>query len=171
MEKIEYLPVVDEQGNVTGKASRHECHTLRLLHPVVHLHVIDAQGNILLQKRSASKLIQPGKWDTAVGGHVDYGENIENALCREASEELGLEKFDACKIDNYIWDCPAERELVYSHIVTAPNGFVARAEVGEADEVRYWSIADIDASVDNDVFTPNFIFEYINFLKPALKDE
>ncbi|MDE5799899.1 MAG: NUDIX domain-containing protein [Paramuribaculum sp.] len=171
MDKIEYLPTVDEQGNVTGKATRKDCHAKRLLHPVVHLHVIDEQGNILLQKRSASKLIQPGKWDTAVGGHVDYGEAIEDALRREASEELGLEWFESRRIDSYVWDCPAERELVNSHIAVAPAGFEPRVEAGEADEVRYWSRAEIDEAIDEDLFTPNFIYEYINFLKPALKDE
>lgn len=171
MEKIEYLPIVDEQGRVIGKATRDECHAKRLLHPVVHLHMINDKGEILLQKRAITKLIQPGKWDTAVGGHVDYGEAIEYALRREASEEIGLHTFDARKIESYVWDCPAERELVNSHIAVAPAGFEPRVEAGETDEVRYWSPVEIEAAIDSDVFTPNFIYEYLNFLKPALKDE
>ena len=45
-----------------------------LLHPVVHLHVMREGGFLYLQKRAMDKDIQPGKWDTAVGGHVDFGE-------------------------------------------------------------------------------------------------
>jgi len=36
----EMFPVVNEQGNITGAATRGECHSgSRLLHPVVHLHI------------------------------------------------------------------------------------------------------------------------------------
>ena len=87
----ELFPLVDEDGNVIGKALRSECHSgSKLLHPVVHLHVFDNEGRLFLQQRSMSKDIQPGKWDTAVGGHVDFGETVGEALSREAGEELGL---------------------------------------------------------------------------------
>ena len=90
----EIFPVVDECGNVVGKATRGECHGGgKLLHPVVHLHVFDEEGRLFLQRRPLWKDIQPGKWDTAVGGHVDYGEEVADALTREAFEEIGIEKF------------------------------------------------------------------------------
>ena len=64
----EVFPIVDEEGNVVGKASRKECHDgSKLLHPVVHLHVFDKDGRLYLQRRPDWKDIQPGKWDTAVG--------------------------------------------------------------------------------------------------------
>ena len=69
----EKFPIVDEKGTVIGQATRGECHNgSRLLHPVVHLHVFRS-GDLYLQKRPEWKDIQPGKWDTAVGGHIDYG--------------------------------------------------------------------------------------------------
>ena len=83
----ELFPIVDEEGTVIGKATRGECHSgSRLLHPVVHLHVFNSQGEVYLQKRPDWKDIQPGKWDTAVGGHIDDGETPESALQREARE-------------------------------------------------------------------------------------
>ena len=66
----EIFPIVDEDGNVIGSATRGECHSgSMLLHPVVHLHVFNSKGDIYLQKRPEWKDIQPGKWDTAVGYH------------------------------------------------------------------------------------------------------
>ena len=77
----EMFPIVDEEGNITGAATRGECHGgSMLLHPVVHLHVFNSKGELYLQKRPEWKDIQPGKWDTAVGGHVDLGECVEDAL-------------------------------------------------------------------------------------------
>ena len=91
----EYFPLVDETGAVIGKATRRECHSGSfLLHPVVHLHVFDNKGRLYLQKRALNKDIQPGKWDTSVGGHMDPGETVEQALFREAGEELGLSGFN-----------------------------------------------------------------------------
>ena len=84
----ELFPIVDEKGYIIGSATRGECHSgSMLLHPVVHLHVFDRQGRLYLQKRPLWKDIQPGKWDTAVGGHVDFGEETCDALRREAREE------------------------------------------------------------------------------------
>ena len=70
----EIFPVVDTDGRVMGKAPRRECHNgSKILHPVVHLQLFNSRGDLYLQKRALHKDIQPGKWDTAVGGHIDYG--------------------------------------------------------------------------------------------------
>lgn len=110
----EMLPVVNEQGEVTGKTTRKEAHgKLRPLHPVVHLHVFNSRGELYLQKRPQWKDVQPGKWDTATGGHVGYGESIENALVREVAEELGITGFAPVFLGRYTFESNVERELVH----------------------------------------------------------
>ena len=90
----ELFPVVDPSGVVVGSATRGECHGgSMLLHPVVHLHLFNSRGELYLQKRPEWKDIQPGRWDTAVGGHVDYGETVDEAMRRGVREALGVTQF------------------------------------------------------------------------------
>ena len=86
----ELYPVVDPSGVVVGSAMRGECHGgSMLLHPVVHLHLFNSRGELYLQKRPEWKDIQPGRWDTAVGGHVDYGETVAGDSAEMGTERIG----------------------------------------------------------------------------------
>ena len=158
----EIFPIVDEEGRVIGSATRGECHSgSHLLHPVVHLHVFNSQGNIYLQRRPEWKDIQPGKWDTAVGGHIDYGETPDDALRREVREELGITEFTPQFICKYVFESKRERELVYVHRTTY-DGPVTPSEE-ELDGGRFWSIEEIRAAIGQNILTPNFESEFQKF--------
>lgn len=157
--RTEWLPLVNERGETIGKATRQECHSgSKLLHPVVHLHIFNKDGDLFLQKRSPRKDIQPGKWDTAVGGHIDYGETVEDALRREAREELGLTDFRPVFLRSYVFESAIEREWVNSFRTVCEGPFSPDSE--ELDGGRFWSLAEIRASVGNLIFTPNFEREF-----------
>lgn len=155
----EWFPVVDANGFVVGRSTREYCHSgAKPLHPVIHIHIIDRFGRIYLQKRSMKKDIQPGKWDTAVGGHVSYGEMILEAVYREASEELGLTSFNPVYLKSYEFESEVERELV--NIFAAVGSFELHPDLDEVDEGRWWDVEDIDSSIGKGVFTPNFESEF-----------
>lgn len=154
----ELFPLVDEQGNILGAAIRGECHNgSKKLHPVVHLHVFNPEGQLYLQKRPEWKDIQPGKWDTAVGGHIDLGENVEQALFREAKEELGITEFQPELLTSYVFESTRERELVYVHRTTY-SGSIRPSD--ELDGGRFWRIEEIKDNIGKGVFTPNFENEF-----------
>ena len=150
----EMFPVVDEEGNIIAAATRGECHNgSKLLHPVIHLHVFNSKGELYLQKRPDWKDIQPGKWDTSVGGHIDLGESVDIALRRETQEELGITDFMPEKLTSYIFESTRERELVFVH-KTIYDG-----EIHPSDELnggRFWSLEEIKKNLGKEVFTPNF---------------
>lgn len=157
--KDEMLPLVDENGVIIGAATRGECHNgSKILHPVVHLHVFNSNGELYLQKRPEWKDIQPGKWDTSVGGHIDLGENVEMALKREVNEELGITEFTPQIIESYVFESKVEKELVYVH-KTIYDG-----EVKPSDELnggKFWTLDEIRKSIGKEILTPNFEQEFI----------
>ena len=126
------------------------------------------QDQIFLQKRSLTKQIQPGKWDTAVGGHVHSGENIESALKREAEEELGLNSFKALALARYLWESDIESELVYMFVTRTDQPL--RLNLEEIDEGKFWKIKKIKAALAKDILTPNFEFEFAILLKQFFKE-
>lgn len=155
----EFIPVVEPSGIVIGRSSRHYCHGgMKPLHPVIHIHIIDRYSRIYLQKRSMSKDIQPGKWDTAVGGHVSYGESLVEAVYREAAEELGFTDFNPIYLESYLFESEIEHELV--NVYAAVGSFDLHPDREEVEEGRWWGMDEVDALIDQGVFTPNFESEF-----------
>lgn len=155
----EMVPIVDEKGNVVGKASREKCHSgSYILHPVVHIHIVKGE-RLYLQKRSFTKDIQPGKWDTSVGGHIMYGDDPVTSAQREAEEELGIKtRLNLIPVSRYIWQSDVEKEYYnvfksyYSGIITIDND--------EVIDGKYWEREEINKSLGKGIFTPNFEYEY-----------
>lgn len=167
----ELLPIVDAQGNVIGRMTRSEAHGgSHTLHPVVHLHLYNSKGELYLQHRPRWKDIQPDKWDTACGGHVDYGESIAEALHREVREELGIDLQQCLAgqvtfVARYVFDSDRESELVHVHRATYDGD--VKPDANELDGGRFWTSAAIEAAMGKGVFTPNFEHEYRRFLRPV----
>lgn len=163
----EYFPVVEPTGLVIGRSSRAYCHSgAKPLHPVIHIHIIDRFSRIYLQKRPMHKDIQPGKWDTAVGGHVSYGESIVEAVYREAYEELRFHEFNPIHLETYEFESLVEREMV--SVFAAVGSYDLHPDPEEVAEGRWWPVEEIDASIGKGVFTPNFESEFQMIRKSLL---
>ncbi len=163
----EMFPVVEESGLVTAQMRRSYAHGgSHLLHPVVHLHIINRYGEIYLQRRSPDKDFLPGLWDTAVGGHVIYGEQPLEALYREAAEELGLYDFNPYFLDSYVYESRTEREFAYVWAIV--GNYDLHPDNAEVAEGRYWNETDLLQAFAAGKVTPMFESEYRRF-SPAIQ--
>ncbi|MFI3282963.1 MAG: NUDIX domain-containing protein [Rikenellaceae bacterium] len=159
---LEIFPIVNLSGEVIGSATRGECHSgSMLLHPVVHLHLFNSQGELYLQRRPAWKDIQPNRWDTAVGGHVDFGEVTLEALVREVREEIGIDDFVPKYLCSYDFQSAVEHEYV-NIFYTKYDGDITPSK--ELDGGKFWSHDEIMQNIGKEVFTPNFESEYLTYL-------
>lgn len=88
----EYFDILDENGNKTGKIKlRNEVHRDGDWHKAVHIWIINDKGEILLQRRCATKDSNPNMLDISCAGHLTAGDNSVSGATRELKEELNLD--------------------------------------------------------------------------------
>ena len=155
----EWFDLTTPEGKIIGRAPRSAVHgNPDLLHPVIHVHIINTSGEIYLQKRNRSKEVQPDKWDTAIGGHVMSGETIAHALNREAEEELGISMAKFQPLFRYVMRNDFESELVHGFLLEDEGPFYPNPQ--EISRARFWSVSEIEENLGKNIFTPNFEKEF-----------
>ncbi len=166
----ELLEVVNESGEIIKTLPRSEIHgNPSLIHRVVHVLVFNKKGELFLQKRSMNKDVAPGKWDTSVGGHVNSGESLNDALKREMEEELGITTCEPESLYSYIHSNPYETELVYTY--SCIHDGEINFQHDEIDEVRPWSLDEIRRNIGKGILSDNFQHEiktYLESLNPEV---
>lgn len=160
----ELLEVVTEKGKIIKTLSRSEIHgNPSLIHRVVHVLVFNNEGALLLQKRSMRKDVAPGEWDTSVGGHVNPGETLDEAVKREVREELGITSCETEFLYSYIHSNEYETELVYTY--SCIYGGEIDYDKDEIDEVRAWSIGEIREALGKGILSDNFEHEFEIYMR------
>jgi isopentenyldiphosphate isomerase len=169
----ELLQLVDRDGNPVGTTPRSECHgNPELIQAVVHLHLFDLSGRLYLQKRAADKDRYPGRWDTSVGGHVSPGETPDQAIRREAREELSIDLSDPTeaagrrrieRLEPYIYSDEIETEYVVPYRLVYSGSIQPNPE--EVEEGIFFELEEIRQRLRKspDQFTPHFrlAFEHL----------
>lgn len=88
----EYFDILDENGNKTGKIKlRTEVHRDGDWHRAVHIWIINDKGDVLLQRRCATKDSNPNMLDISCAGHLSQGDNSLDGAIRELKEELNID--------------------------------------------------------------------------------
>ncbi|MCD4688205.1 MAG: NUDIX domain-containing protein [Desulfuromonadaceae bacterium] len=165
---VEMLDIVDDQGCVIGQAPRSSCHgNPSLVHRVAHVLVFNSTGQVLLQKRSCSKDVQPGRWDTSVGGHLDPGEDYQAGALREMAEELGIINQPLELLYTYPHRNAFESENVTSFWLCYDG--VVEFDPQEIEAIAFYSVEEVAQMLGSGLFTPNFEHEWFLFMEWARK--
>lgn len=171
----EVFDLVDKKDVVIGSVLRSEVHgNPELIHRVAHVLVFNTAGELYLQKRAKNKTVQPGKWDTSVGGHVDAGEQYLNAAVRETAEELGIaapeEAFEYLykymHSNNFESEWVSTYKLIWDGQITVQESEIEKGRFWYIDEIREMNMGNGDST-----FTPNFLDElgrYLDFKEARL---
>jgi len=157
------LEIVNAEGVAIGLRRRSEIHgNPSLLHKVIHVLVFNDAGELLLQKRSMSKDVAPGKWDTSVGGHFAPEEDSLTAAKREMEEELGVVCDDYEYLYSYFYINEYESEKVYTLRCVHNGPFEFNRE--EIDDISFWDMAKIKKTLGSGILSDNFEVELREYL-------
>ncbi|QDU81801.1 putative Nudix hydrolase YfcD [Polystyrenella longa] len=155
----EIFDIVNERDEVIGQAPRSQVHAEKLLHRAVHVFVFNSQGEMLLQKRTATKDEYPNCYTSSASGHVSAGETYDETAPRELEEELGitgnlqrLKKIAGTPENAY------EHAVLYQLTSDAP----ITPDPGEIASICFLSLTETDRLVAKspEDFTPPFLQLY-----------
>ncbi len=163
----EFLDELDRFGNPTSQIVEKGA-AIKFYFPAATLWIFNDKGQILLQKRAASKSFMAGKW-AETGGAVKHGESVSDALKREVKEELGL--------DINPEDC--DLMLRYRSGWAWQNVYFLRQNIDpkslhfndEVDDVKWFTVAEIDQLITEDSFIPGrwpFLREICRFYSEGI---
>ena len=163
--EAEELILVDESDNETGFLSKADCHDGDgVLHRAFSLFLFNADGELLLQQRSASKRLWGGYWSNSICSHPRRGESMEVATGRRLRDELNIEaELEYVYRFSYqagFGDAGSENELCHVFLGRAP------AEIHPNDHeisaIRFISAAELDRefAATPETLTPWFRMEW-----------
>jgi isopentenyl-diphosphate delta-isomerase len=163
--EAEELILVDSDDNEAGFLSKAACHDgAGRLHRAFSLFLFNADGELLLQKRSASKRLWPEYWSNSICSHPRRGESMQVATERRLKDELNMEsKLQFVYKFAYqaeFGDSGSENELCHVYLGRTP--LEVDPNKHEIDAIRFISAGDLDQEFAErpETLTPWFALEW-----------
>ena len=137
--------VVDEHDNVIGAERRSVIHKEGLIHRIVRILILNDKNELLLQLRAHKEDTYAGKWDQSAGGHVDAGEEYDQAAYRELKEELGVENLELKSIDKFYTDGKTDNKIIrrFNMVYKTTYSGEFKLQKDEVSEVKWVSKDDL----------------------------
>lgn len=136
----------DDLQPVAAAAKEAVHHGSTPLHLAFSCYVQDADGRLLMTRRSLTKAAWPGVWTNSCCGHPSPGESLEDAVRRRVRQELGLSLSSLrCALPEFRYRAVDPGGVVENEVCPV---FVAQADGRPAPdpaEVMAWQWADWSA--------------------------
>jgi isopentenyl-diphosphate delta-isomerase len=138
----EKVVLVNERDEMIGVENKTRAHLLGALHRAFSVFILNADGQLLLQKRAQTKYHSKGLWSNTCCGHPRPGESIERASRRRLWEEMGFDS-DLRKLFDFIYRADVDGGLIeyeYDHILL---GRFDDTPEPDPNEIAEWKWADL----------------------------
>jgi len=159
---MEYVYEINPKtGERVGKVLRQKAHIEGIYHEVIHLWLINDNGEVLLQYRSANKSQYANCYHATVAGHIEYGDSIINTVIKEAKEEINFDinKSKLIKLfieaESLIVPETGKHDNEYRHIFAYKinkNFKLNNLQVSEVQSLEWFKLVDLKEKLLNTDF-------------------
>ena len=165
------LIMVNTQDEILGYETKAACHRGQgRLHRAFSILLFNQRRELLLQQRSAEKLLWPLYWSNSVCSHPRKGENYDEAAARRLVEELGLSvplrQVFSFEYHAQFGDIGAEYECC-AVFVGQMNGESIQANPAEIAAWKFIAVDDVEQELTQNQgrYTPWFQLEWKRMLR------
>lgn len=160
----ELLAIFSPENRQIAAFERGVARLLGITTRAVHLVGTTSTGQIWVQQRSPAKAIDPGLWDTLVGGLVPASDNLTTALVRETWEEAGLKLDQVQKLHaggRLLVQHPNARDGGIGYVVeqidwfsgVIPDGITPVNQDGEVSQFALLEPLELKVQLESKLFT------------------
>ncbi len=160
LRKEEWLPIVNESGEVTGRIARSVSSKMknRFMHPVVRVALIH-KGDIYLQKRAEGDPLDPGSYDHPFEKYMLFNHEINIAVRNSISRALNMQELPFNFLIKYVYENENTKRLVFLFIARIENDDQLKSI--SLLNGKFWTTKQIEESfADDKVFSECFQLEY-----------
>lgn len=157
---MENVILVDESDNAIGAMEKMEAHRIGVLHRAFSILLFNAKGEVLLQKRSATKYHCPGLWTNTCCSHPLPGEPVDLAARRKLKQEMGIELQPEFAY-KFIYKAPLDNGLTeheLDHVFIGQFDGEPAINTDEVEDWKYVNLMDLKEDILHhpDAYTPWF---------------
>ncbi|MDR1502762.1 MAG: hypothetical protein LBT43_09935 [Prevotella sp.] len=160
LRKEEWIPIVTEKGEVTGKIAKNVSINMKnkFLHPVVRVALI-SNSKVYLQERPLNDILNPGKLDYPFEKYMLFNHEINLAARNSIRKMVGDEiDFSIKFLLKYVFENEDTRRLI----------FLFTANIDDEDLIKkngkmngkFWTIKQLEDAFADEIFSECFELEF-----------
>lgn len=155
----EWLPVVTEKGDVTGKVAKSITKDLknRFMHPIVRVALI-YKGRIYLQVRDQDRLLNPGKLDYPFEKYMEFNDKVDQTLGDSIRKECGGNDIPLRFLLKYTFENEITKRLIFLYISDIEDEKIFSSLHLEGGKL--WTASQIEDNMGTEIFSECFELEY-----------
>lgn len=160
LKKEEWLPIVTEKGEVTGKIAKSVSFNMKnkFLHPVVRVALV-SNSKVFLQERPLNDVLSSGKLDYPFEKYILFNHDINLAARNSIRRMLGDDTdFEIKFLLKYVFENEETRRLI----------FLFTANVDDENKIRrvgkmtgkFWTVKQLEEGFADEIFSECFELEF-----------
>lgn len=173
--QLDQVTLVNENDEVIGAMDKIEAHRGDAqLHRAISVFLFNKKGELLIQQRSAKKIVGAHQWANTCCGNVRPGESYEECAQRRLREELGIEGVSLRPVHKFQYftrcnDEFSEREI--DQVFVGEFDGDAHPNPDEVQAVKWMKLSDIAAELPADLAKANDKKTYAPWFHELMKEE